>query len=89
MEREPPITAVEMALHRRRRLLWPFTLLVALIFLVGVVAIILGAILLVRYTGSRTPQYAEDLKHFEYGSIGAEPAFSAAIPARSRPRNSG
>ena len=63
------VTAVEAALHRRRRrwrpLLW--LLLAAL-----VVVLVLAFAILVRVLQSGTPHYRDADSHFRYGSIGAE-----------------
>lgn len=72
MANETPVTVVEAALARRRRLLLPLVILFVLIFLVGAVVAVWGVILAMRYTGSSTPRHADIVEHFKYGSIGAE-----------------
>jgi hypothetical protein len=69
-----PVTVVEAALARRRRLFLPLATLLALIFLVGAVVVVWGVIVAVRYSGSSTPRYADAVAHFAYGSIGTESA---------------
>lgn len=69
-----PVTVVEAALARRRRLFLPLATLLALIFLVGAVVVVCGVIVAARYSGSSTPRYADAVAHFAYGSIGTESA---------------
>ena len=73
MAAEAPVTAVEVALRRRRRLLLPLYLLVALIFVLGIVALVVGIKGLWRLGDNGTPHYASDRDHFMYASIGSEP----------------
>lgn len=77
---DPPVTAVEKALHRRWRLLIPVYILLALIALIGIAGVILGVILLWQVAQNRTPHYADIVDEFKYGSIGAEP--NSGIPYR-------
>jgi hypothetical protein len=77
---EKPVTAVQAALHRRNIWLAPLYVLLALIVVVGLVCTILGAILLWQLAQNRTPQYADIVDEFKYGSIGAEP--NSGIPYR-------
>jgi hypothetical protein len=77
---EPPITAVEKALHRRWRLLTPLYIILALIAVVGVVGAVAGLILLWQFTQNRTPRYADIVEEFKYGSIGAEPHSGIPYP---------
>jgi hypothetical protein len=76
----PYLTAVEAARARRRWLTLPLGILLALALLIGVVVILVGAVLLVRYGGESTPHYRQDVEHFKYGSIGSERA--SGIPYR-------
>jgi hypothetical protein len=80
MIREQPVTAVEQALHQRRRLLTPVCLTLALIMVIGLAAVVLGVILLWQYAQNRTPHYPDVVDAFKYGSIGAEP--HSGIPYR-------
>jgi mono/diheme cytochrome c family protein len=73
MAAEAPVTLVEVALRRRRRLFLPLYLLLALIFVLGVIALVLGIKGLWRLGDNGTPHYTQDREHFFYGSIGAEP----------------
>lgn len=68
----PPVTAVEALRASRRWLTVPLALLAAFVFLLGLVVLVGGAVLLHRYSGESTPSYADDVRHFRYGSIGAE-----------------
>src|SRR5262245_24692469 len=81
MAREAPVTAVQAALRRRRKLFAPLYIVLVLIFLVGLVASFVGIALLWRTSGSATPHYADITEHFKYGSIGANNAVSG-IPYR-------
>jgi hypothetical protein len=76
----PPYTAVEAARASRRWLSIPVTLLLVLALVVGLLVLSVGAVLLARYSGESTPHYADDVRHFRYGSIGAERA--SGIPYR-------
>jgi hypothetical protein len=67
-----PVTAVEAARASRRWLSVPLTLFLALALVLGVFVIVVGAVLAWRYSGESTPHYADDRRHFRYGSIGAE-----------------
>jgi hypothetical protein len=80
MTREPPVTLVEQALHRRWRLLTPLYILIALILVIGIVGAVVGVILLWQLAQNRTPHYANIVEAFKYGSIGAEP--NSGIPYR-------
>lgn len=75
-----PVTAVEAARARRRWLTIPLVLLVALALALGLVVLAVGAVLLHRYGGESTPHYADDVRHFRYGSIGADRA--SGLPYR-------
>ncbi len=68
-----PVTAVQGALGRRRRFTLPLAVLIALIFLLGLVAVIVGGVALARYTRGGTAYYPDIVEHFKYGSIGSEP----------------
>jgi mono/diheme cytochrome c family protein len=41
---------------------------------VGLVAIVVGGVAYYRFTRSGTPEFASEVEHFKYGSIGSEPA---------------
>jgi hypothetical protein len=75
-----PVTAVEAARAGRRWLTLPLTLLVALALVLGLVVLAAGAVLLHRYASESTPHYADDVRHFRYGSIGADR--SSGLPYR-------
>ena len=47
-------------------------MLLALVFLIGLVGTGLGLIVLLRVSQNHTPRYADIVEHFKYGSIGAE-----------------
>jgi mono/diheme cytochrome c family protein len=80
MNRELPITAVQEALRRRWRFWTPVYLLLALVFLIGLVSTALGLIVLMRVSQNHTPRYGDIVEHFKYGSIGAEQ--NSGIPYR-------
>jgi mono/diheme cytochrome c family protein len=80
MKREAPVTAVQDSLHRRGRLWLPFYVLLVLVFLIGTIGTVLAVKLLWQISQHRTPHYADDIEHFKYGSIGAEPY--SGIPYR-------
>jgi mono/diheme cytochrome c family protein len=80
MSREAPVTAVQESLRRRGRLRIPLYLLLTLVFLIGIIGTVLGAVLLWQLSQNRTPRYADTVEHFKYGSIGAEPY--SGIPYR-------
>lgn len=69
-----PVTAVQRHQSERRWRRRLMGLLLVLILLFGIVPVTLGIVVLVRFSGSATPYYADDLEHFKYGSIGAETA---------------
>jgi hypothetical protein len=66
------LTAVEAARARRRWLAVPVAILLALALAIGLVVLVIGAVLAVRYSGESTPRYADEVEHFKYGSIGTE-----------------
>ena len=74
------LTAVEAALAGRRRWYWPFGILLTLALLIGLVAMVLGPILYLRYgrANESSPHLADAAEHFKYGSIGSE--VSSGIP---------
>jgi mono/diheme cytochrome c family protein len=73
MARTSPITAVEVALARRRRLRLPLALALLIALLVGLVAVVTAAWNGPRFLrADRVPAFAGELDHFKYGSIGAE-----------------
>ena len=80
MRHEAPVTVVQQALYRRWRLRTPLYLLFLLVFLIGLLAAMLGLALLWQVSQNRTPHYADIVEHFKYGSIGAEP--HSGIPYR-------
>ena len=71
--REVPVTEVQRELRRRWRYRLPFVALGGLIFVVGLLAMLVGAAALARFTGEGTAYYGDIREHFKYGSIGAEP----------------
>src|SRR5262247_4116797 len=73
MASDPPVTFVAQALRRRRRRFSPLYLLVALIAVLGVLAMVLGIVALHRLGRDSTPYHADVVEHFKYGSIGSEP----------------
>jgi mono/diheme cytochrome c family protein len=74
MSPEAPVSEVERALHRRRRWrLYPLVILVALLLLVGLIAVVVGASLLLRLARDSSPRFDDPVAHFTHGSIGAEP----------------
>lgn len=72
MLQEAPVTAVQAHQRRRWRLQTPLVLLLAVVFLLGLVAAGVGVYALWRFAQDRTPHYADAVEHFKYGSIGAE-----------------
>jgi mono/diheme cytochrome c family protein len=78
--REPPVTAVQRALHRRWLIATPLWLLFAVVLVIGVVASLFGLVVLWQITQNRTPHYSDIAEHFKYASIGAEP--NSGIPHR-------
>ncbi len=74
MASDVPVTEVQRVLQRQgwKRALIAIVLLV--IFLVGLVTIVLGGIVYVRFTRTGTPVSTSELEHFKYDSIGSEPA---------------
>lgn len=75
-----PPTAVEAARAARRWLTLPLSLVATLSLVVGVLVLVAGTVLVVRHSGESTPHHADDIRHFRYGSIGAER--SSGIPYR-------
>src|SRR5215510_8135570 len=71
MASDPPVTFVAQALRRRRRRSSPLYLLVALIAVLGVLALVLGIVALHRLGGDSTPYHADVVEHFNYGSMAA------------------
>jgi hypothetical protein len=67
-----PFTAVQITLARRMWLLNLAWILAVLLMLLGLAAVILGVIALIRFGGGSTPAYGDEAAHFMYGSIGAE-----------------
>jgi hypothetical protein len=80
MPREASVTAVQEALRSRWRVLTPIYFILLVVFLIGIIAGLLGIALLWQISRNRTPHYADIIQHFEYGSIGAEP--ESGIPYR-------
>ncbi|WP_439576730.1 c-type cytochrome [Elioraea sp.] len=74
------MTAVEAARADRRWLTVPLTLLIVLALVLGLVVLAVGAVVLHRYAGESTPHFADDVRHFRYGSIGADR--SSGLPYR-------
>lgn len=71
---DPPFTAVQIYLRKRR---WGLRAIVAallLIAIVGLATLVLGTALAWRYTRHTVPEFTDDVQHFEHGSIGAEDA---------------
>src|SRR5262245_41131751 len=73
MPSEPPVTAVEAELRRRRWRLHSLVATVLLLLLVGLATVLVGASLLLRLARTTTPTLADPVAHFLHGSIGAEP----------------
>ncbi|MDX0411601.1 hypothetical protein GOC69_12200 [Sinorhizobium medicae] len=69
-----PVTAVEAWRFARRGRLNAALIVLALLFLIGLVAVAAGLSLVRLLTSDYTPAYARIDEHFMYGSIGAEPA---------------
>lgn len=80
MSREAPVTAVQDAIQRRRWLRVAVSIVLLLVFLLGIMGALLGLVLLWQFSQNRTPHYANIVEHFKYGSIGAEP--ESGIPYR-------
>ena len=72
MSAEPPVTYVETELRRRRYLLVPMLVVLALLLLIGLIAAGLGLIAAKRLTRNSTAVYPDIVAHFERGSIGAD-----------------
>ena len=72
MATEAPVTYVESELKRRRRLLLPVAIVLALLLLVGIVVAGFGLIFGKRLLRNSTAVYPNDIEHFEHGSIGAD-----------------
>ena len=68
-----PFTAVQIYLRGRMWRLTAIVLAVLALMLTGLIAIIIGLVAVVKFSGNATPAYADDAAHFKYGSIGAEP----------------
>ena len=49
MTAEPPVTYVEMQSRRRRRLLLPVAIVLALLTLIGLIAVVLGLVAAMRF----------------------------------------
>ncbi len=73
-----PVTATEAWRTARAWRLNTGLVVMALLLVLGLVVVILGAKLLWRLTDNSTPVYVDPAEHFRYGSIGAEP--SSGIP---------
>src|SRR3954470_3022637 len=70
---EPPVTYVESELRRRRRyLLVPAVIVLALVLLIGLVVAGLGLVAAKRLSRNSTTAYPDIVAHFERGSIGAD-----------------
>jgi hypothetical protein len=74
------LTAVEAALAGRRRWYWPFGMLLTLVLLVGLLVMVAGLVLFLRYgrENQSTHRFDDPAMHFKYGSIGSEA--SSGIP---------
>jgi hypothetical protein len=72
MATDTSVSVVQRQLQKRGwfRLITAGVLL--LIFLVGLVAIVVGGVAYYRFTRSGTPYQASEVDHFKYGSIGSE-----------------
>jgi len=75
---EPPVTYVEMQSRRRRRLLLPVAIVLALLALIGLVVVVLGLVAAMRLAVNRPQVFPDIVAHFEHGSIGADQ--SSGIP---------
>ena len=78
MTAEPPVTYVETQLRRRRRLLLPVAIVLALLALIGLVVVVLGLVAAMRLAVNRPQVFPDIVAHFEHGSIGADQ--SSGIP---------
>ena len=73
MSSDPPVTAVEIELRRRRRwIMYPIVGLALLLAALGFLAAVAGVSLLLPMTRTSVPYFADPVEHFERGSIGAE-----------------
>ncbi len=73
MQADNFVTAVQRHSARSRWRRTAILIVVAIIFLIGFVALILGGVALARFSDSSTPHYENIVEHFKYGSIGSEP----------------
>lgn len=69
-----PVTASQRYQSEHRLRSWFKGLALLLVVLIGVIPIALGFIAMLRFSGSATPYFPEEVEHFKYGSIGAETA---------------
>src|SRR5262245_25448355 len=67
-----------MQSRRRRRLLLPVAIVLALLALIGLVVVVLGLVAAMRLKVNRTEAFPDIVTHFEHGSIGADQ--SSGIP---------
>ena len=86
MTAEPPVTYVETQLRRRRRLLLPVALVLALLAVIGLVVVVLGLVAAMRLTVNRPQVFPDIVAHFEHGSIRANRASTIATGSSRRRR---
>jgi hypothetical protein len=65
MTREPPVTAVQRALHRRWLIATPLWLLFAVVLALGIVATLFAIVVLWQLAQNRTPHYSDVVEHFK------------------------
>src|SRR6516162_7002173 len=68
------VSVVQRELQRRAWIRLIIVIVLLVIFLVGLVAIVLGGVAYHRFTRSGTPYQTSEIDHFKYGSIGSESA---------------
>ena len=66
---EAPVTYVETQLRRRRRLLLPLLIFLALLLALGLIAVGFALAAAERLTRNRTEAFPDILTHFEHGYI--------------------
>jgi len=69
---EPPVTYVEAQSRRRRRCMLIVVIFLALLTLIGLIAVGLGICAAIRMQRDRAETYPDIIAHFERGSIGAD-----------------
>jgi mono/diheme cytochrome c family protein len=69
---DPPVTNVEIEQRRRRRWLLIPVVLALVLMLIGLAVVVAGLVAGKRLLRNSTTYYADNLEHFERGSIGAD-----------------